>query len=157
MSPESWETRQDHLEQWGACKGSAMAQAYKVGQDIKRDGVGFVNDEHNLTSTFVFCEQGAMQRMGHLCRVMRHLIVAQVSAHHLEDVVQGECGIQDMHGLEVLQIAVGERSVEEDGFPYPCLSEEYHAWLTSFETLNKRLQGSLMAPTRKEPGWMRRV
>jgi hypothetical protein len=62
-----------------------------------------------------------------------------------------------MHGLEMPQIAVGERSVEEEGFPYPGLSEEHHACLTSFETRNEHLQGSLMAPTRKEPGWLRRV
>src|SRR5262245_37378670 len=104
---------------------------------------------------FVFGEQDAMQRMGQLCLVVRHLIEAQVAAHHLEDVGQGECRIPDMHGLEVLQLAVGERRVEEEGFPYPCLSEEHHTCLTRFETLNERPQGSLMAPTRKEPGWRR--
>ena len=62
-----------------------------------------------------------------------------------------------MYGLEVLQIAVSERCVEEDSFPYPGLSEEHHACLARFEMLNEHLQGSLMAPTRKEPGWMRRV
>ena len=62
-----------------------------------------------------------------------------------------------MHSLEVLQLAVGERRVEEEGFPYPCLSEEHHTCLTRFETLNERPQGSLMAPTRKEPGWRRCV
>jgi hypothetical protein len=75
-------------------------------------------------STFVFCEQGAMQRMGHLGRVIGDLIKAQVAAHHLEDIRQGEFRIKDVHLLDVLQIAVGERSVEEKGFPYPCLSKE---------------------------------
>jgi hypothetical protein len=62
-----------------------------------------------------------------------------------------------MDGLEVLQIAVGKRCMCQKGFPYPCLSKEHHAGLTSFETRNERLQGRLRAPTRKEPGRMRRV
>ena len=30
-----------------------------------------------------------------------------------------------MDQLEVLQVAVGERRVDQEGFPYPGLSEEY--------------------------------
>jgi len=30
-----------------------------------------------------------------------------------------------MDHLEVLQVAMGERRVDQEGFPYPWLSEEY--------------------------------
>ena len=52
---------------------------------------------------------------------------------------------------------MGERGVEQEGFPYPCLSKEHHEGMTRFETRKERLQGSLMPPTRKERGWTQGV
>jgi len=45
--------------------------------------VGFVNDEHNLTPTFVFCEQGAVEGMCQLYRVIGDLLEAKFPADHL--------------------------------------------------------------------------
>src|SRR5438128_601387 len=60
-----------------------------------------------------------------------------------------------MHRLQVLEIALGEGGVEQEGFPYPCLSKEHHEGMTRFETRKERLQGRRMPPTRKERGWTR--
>jgi hypothetical protein len=60
-----------------------------------------------------------------------------------------------MDDLEVLQGAVGERRVDQEGFSYPWLSKEYHYVLTRFEALHKYLQSSSMALARKEPVGMR--
>jgi hypothetical protein len=44
-----------------------------------------------------------------------------------------------MDDLEVLQVVVGERRVDQESFPYPWLSKEYYYVLTHFEALHKRL------------------
>src|SRR5216683_616537 len=62
-----------------------------------------------------------------------------------------------MHRLQVLELAVGERGVEQEGFPYPGLAQEQHAGLPRFETRQERLQGRRMTPIRKERGWTRGV
>jgi hypothetical protein len=56
MAPESREPHQQNLEQWRSCQGSDMAQAYKDRQALDRERMGFVNDQHNLTPTFVLCQ-----------------------------------------------------------------------------------------------------
>jgi len=45
--------------------------------------MGFVKDQHNLTPTFVLCEQGTVESMGQLCRVRGDHIEAQFPADHL--------------------------------------------------------------------------
>jgi len=45
--------------------------------------VGFVNDEHNLTPTFVLCEQGTVESMGQFYRVIGDLIEAKFPAYRL--------------------------------------------------------------------------
>ena len=60
-----------------------------------------------------------------------------------------------MDELEVLRDAVGERRVDQEGFPYPWLSKEYRQGLPRFQALPERLHSRRMAPTRKKPGGMR--
>src|SRR5262249_59868774 len=121
-------------------------------------GVGFVNDEHYLTPTCVVGEQGLVESMHHLCEVISGHIEAKFAAYQLQDIVQGELRIiEDIHHFEGLHIAVGERSVEQEGFPYPWLSQECHQGLARFETRNERLQSSRIPLTRKKQGEIGRI
>jgi len=61
-----------------------------------------------------------------------------------------------MDDLAVLQVTVGERRIDQEGFPYPWLSKEYCEILTCFEAFEERLQSCRMALAGKEPGRMRR-
>jgi hypothetical protein len=45
--------------------------------------MGFVNDQHNLTPTFVLGKQGTMQSVCQLCSVRGGRIEAQLPAYHL--------------------------------------------------------------------------
>ena len=57
-----------------------------------------------------------------------------------------------MDQREVRRDAVGERRVDQEGFPYPGLSEEYGQGLPRLQALYERLHSRCVAPTRKEPG-----
>jgi hypothetical protein len=83
MAPERREPHQEHLEQGRSCQGADLAQAYEVLYALDRDGMGFVNDQDNLTSTFVRGEQGTVERVGQLCRVRGDRVEAQFPADHL--------------------------------------------------------------------------
>ena len=45
--------------------------------------MGFVNDQHNLTPTFVLCKQGTMESVGQLGSVRGDRIEAKFPAYHL--------------------------------------------------------------------------
>jgi hypothetical protein len=45
--------------------------------------MGFVHDQHYLTPAFVLGEQGTVESMGQLCRVIDTLLESQLPADHL--------------------------------------------------------------------------
>jgi hypothetical protein len=45
--------------------------------------MGFVNDQYNLTPTFVLCQQGTMESVGQRGSVRGDRIEAQFPANHL--------------------------------------------------------------------------
>jgi hypothetical protein len=62
-----------------------------------------------------------------------------------------------MDQLALLQVAVGKRCVDQEGFPDSWLSQEERAGLTRVEALPQRLHSRRITSTRKEPGGMRRL
>jgi hypothetical protein len=45
--------------------------------------MGFINDQHHLTPTFVLCEQGMVESMCQLCSVRGDRIEAKFPTDHL--------------------------------------------------------------------------
>jgi hypothetical protein len=65
-----------------------------------------------------------VESMCQLCSVRGDRIEAKFPTDHLYGIVEGAWRIPEMDHLDVLEVAVGERRVGQEGFPYPWLSKE---------------------------------
>jgi hypothetical protein len=106
---------------------------------------------------FVLCEHSLIEGSGEPLGVLGDVIASQLPATHLHDLIRGKLRIKDMNRFEVLQIAMSESSVEQEGFPQPWLSQERHTCLPSLQALNKSLESGLIASTQEEPVWSGRA
>jgi hypothetical protein len=62
-----------------------------------------------------------------------------------------------MNRFEVLQSAMSESSVEQEGLPQPWLSHESHTCRPGLQAINKGLESGLIASTQKEHSGSGRV
>jgi len=90
-----------------------------------------------LPTTFVLGEQGMRTGSGQLLDVLCDAIASQLPADHLQDIRCGKLWIKDMNRFEVLQIAMSESGVEQEGFPHPWLSQESNHCLPGLQGIKK--------------------
>jgi hypothetical protein len=94
---------------------------------------------------------------GQLLVVLCDGIVSQIPADHLQEIRRGKLWIKDMDRFEVLQSAMSESGVEQEGFPQPWLSQESNQGLPGLQAINKSLESGRMASAQKEHAWRGRV
>jgi len=92
-----------------------------------------------LPTTFVLSKQGMIEGSGELLGVLGDAIASQLPAAHLHDIIHGKLRIKDINRFEVLQIAMRESGVEQEGFSQPWRSQESHTCLPGLQAINKSL------------------
>jgi hypothetical protein len=117
--PWPWEVPESaHLYHEGRTRCLFSRGATDINADYAhRYGVGFINNKYRLLATFARCEQRMIEGGDELLSVLCRTIAAQFPVHHLQDLIRRELRIKEMDRLDVLQIVLGERGLEQERFP----------------------------------------